>query len=135
MGEVASHIAFGRVDWFARMQAPGSLELKMKAETLGAESAIAGNKNEIARWLEDSWQMVANTLSQWTVQDLWRIFRQKYYGNIYNVSYQWTIWRILGHDLHHGGQLAIMLGIQGIDIPELGDLGGHINMPPLAKPE
>ena len=42
VGEVASHIAFERIGWFARMQAPGSLELKSKAE-----SAIAGNKDAI----------------------------------------------------------------------------------------
>jgi hypothetical protein len=39
----------------------------------------------------------------------------------------------MAHDLHHGGQIAIMLGAQGIAIPELGDFGGHINMPPLAE--
>lgn len=27
---------------------------------------------------------------------------------------------------HHGGQIAILLGTQGIEIPELGDLGGHL---------
>lgn len=47
------------------------------------------------------------------------------------LSRQWTIWRIMAHDLHHGGQLAILLGIQGIEIPELGDLGGHLTEPPV----
>jgi uncharacterized damage-inducible protein DinB len=32
----------------------------------------------------------------------------------------------LSHDLHHGGQIALMLGLQGIDVPELGDKGGHL---------
>ena len=35
------------------------------------------------------------------------------------------------HDVHHGGELALMLGMQGLAIPELGDLFGHITMPPL----
>ncbi len=46
--------------------------------------------------------------------------------HVYLVSRQWTIWRILSHDLHHGGQLAILLGLQGIDIPDLGERGGHL---------
>jgi hypothetical protein len=48
------------------------------------------------------------------------------------VSRQWTIWRIMAHDIHHGGELVLMLGMQGIDNFELGDLGGHIIEPPLA---
>jgi hypothetical protein len=31
---------------------------------------------------------------------------------MYLVSRQWTLWRILSHDLHHGGQLALLLGLQ-----------------------
>jgi hypothetical protein len=38
----------------------------------------------------------------------------------------------MAHDIHHGGELALLLGMQGIPVSELGDLGGHITMPPLA---
>ena len=61
-------------------------------------------------------------------------------GNLINeylrrvFSRQWTIWRILSHDLHHGGGLALLLGMQGIDIPDLGEQGGHLTEPPLAEP-
>ena len=41
---------------------------------------------------------------------------------------------ILSHDLHHGGELVMLLGIQGINVPELGDLGGHIIEPSSAEP-
>lgn len=133
VGEVAGHIAFARVHWFARMPAPGSMELRQKVEELGSEDAIAGDRDEIIRWLETSWQMVAGTLQQWTVQDLSRTYRNAYRGKIYAVSYQWTIWRILTHDVHHGGELALMLGMQGIEVPELGDAFGHLTMPPLAE--
>jgi hypothetical protein len=53
---------------------------------------------------------------------------------MYAVSRQWVIWRITSHDLHHGGELAILLGLQGIDIPDLGDQGGHLTELPLAEP-
>jgi uncharacterized damage-inducible protein DinB len=54
VGETASHIGLGRIDWFQRMDAPGS------------------------------------------------------------------------------AALAVMLGMQGVEIPELGALGGHLTEPPLA---
>jgi hypothetical protein len=53
---------------------------------------------------------------------------------MYLVSWQWTIWRILAHNLHHGGEISLELGMQGIQIPELGDQGGHLTELPLADP-
>lgn len=131
VGEVAAHIALGRVVWFARMPAPGSLELEPEAR-LASEPALAQDKDGLVSWLVHSWQMIADTLQQWTVRDLSRTYRQEYGGKIYSVSYQWTIWRILTHDTHHGGELSLMLGMQGIEAFELGNLGGHLTMPPLA---
>ena len=133
VGELASHISIGRVGWFARMGAPGSLELIQQVNALSSQTAFADRKDEIIHWLEMSWQMIADTLEQWSVQDLSRTYRHEYYGKIYLVSYQWTIWRILAHDIHHGGELALMLGLQGIPVPELGERGGHLSMPPLAN--
>ncbi len=78
--------------------------------------------------------MVSYNLDHWTTADLWETYRQPYQGVIYSVSRQWTIWRVIAHDLHHGGELAFTLGLQGIAIPELGDLGGHLNLPPVAEP-
>ncbi len=133
VGELASHIAFGRIDWFVRMPAPLSQDLKKKSDASGAAQSIADKKDEIISWLEDSWKMIAATLDQWTVQDLPRTYRQEYGGKVFLVSYQWTVWRILIHDVHHGGELALMLGMQGIHLPELGDLGGHLVWPSLAE--
>ena len=133
VGELASHIAIGRLDWFRRMPAPGSLELAEKAAKLGSETAIATDRDAIVDWLIATWGMIENTLNQWTVADLARSYRHEYHGTAYAVSYQWTIWRIMTHDIHHGGELALMLGMQGIAVPELGDLFGHLTEPPLAE--
>jgi hypothetical protein len=69
-------------------------------------------------------------LEEWTVDDLF----QTYPLAEYVVSRQWTIWRIMSHDIHHGGQLATMLALQDIDAFELRALGGHVTLPPIAKP-
>ena len=63
------------------------------------------NAEALVHWLEITGEMMANTLETW---------------------------RILSHDIHHGGQIALMLGMQGIKAFELGDLFGHITLPPLA---
>ena len=55
-------------------------------------------------------------------------------GRPYELSRQWVTWHVIEHDLHHGGELAVTLGLQNIAIPELGDEGGRITEPPLAEP-
>jgi uncharacterized damage-inducible protein DinB len=76
--------------------------------------------------------MVERTLNAWTVEDLQKTYRHTYWGQTYDVSRQWTIWRIMAHDIHHGGQLVVMLEMQGVECFELGAMGGHMVDLPLA---
>jgi uncharacterized damage-inducible protein DinB len=136
VGEVAAHIAFGRIQWFSRMDAPGSAELAravVQAQSLVADlqAAVGRSAIDIIRWLNDSWHMVDETLTQWTVADLTESYLHSYQGKTYAVSRQWTIWRMLSHDIHHGGQLTMMLAAQGISPLELSELGGHLTEPPV----
>ena len=141
-GEIARHIACGRVGWFLRMGAPGSEELAAQipewvtdddGNSHLVEESLSLEPAELVRWLEATWRTVETTLAEWTVADLRRTYRHTYRGKTYAVSRQWTIWRILSHDIQHGGQLSLLLYMQGIDIPELGSLGGHLTEPPLVE--
>jgi hypothetical protein len=78
--------------------------------------------------------MIEATLGTWSAPDLAVTYRHVYQGRIYDVSRQWTMWRILAHDLHHGGELPVSLVLADVDIPELGDFGGHTRFPTLADP-
>ena len=147
VNELIAHIAGARLWWFYKMSAPGSAALARQIAPWAGETFNAGDINDLNRWmeanvqweesliktpgeslkwLESSWQMIATTLTTWTVADLAQTYRHIREGKIYAVTRQWTIWRIMSHDLHHGGQLALMLGLQGIDVPDLGDKGGHL---------
>lgn len=139
VGEIAAHIAFGRLDWFQRMGAPDSAELVAQAASEGVwkpweqvAASVSDSPAEIVRWLEATWQMIETCLNLWTIADLGVTYLQAYGGKTYAVSRQWTLWRIMAHDIHHGGQLTILLAAQGIDLPDLGDNGGHIVEVPLA---
>ena len=143
VGELVRHIALGPISWFHWMGAPGSDELAGRivaweedahGNRYVIETAldIADHADELVKWLDASGKMIADTLRAWTVADLQQIYRHTWNGNTYAISRQWTLWRILAHDLHHGGELAILLGMQGLENFELGYLGGHIDLPPLA---
>lgn len=129
VGELVEHISSGRVGWFEKMGAPGSAEL---ARQVPPVDSLVGNADRLVEWLEASWRMVEDTLAQWDVSDLTKTYNHTYWGKTYAVSRQWTIWRILTHDVHHGGQLSLMLAMQGLEAPELLALGGHLTEPPLA---
>jgi uncharacterized damage-inducible protein DinB len=144
VGEIVRHIALGRVTWFARMGAPGTAEIVAKVPAWATDDDGAGHAVEDAvpaddpeglrAWLEVSWRPVLHVLDEWTVADLATTYRHRWQGRDYAVSRQWTIWRIMAHDIHHGGQLAMMLGILGVDAFELRQLGGHVVLPDLAAP-
>jgi uncharacterized damage-inducible protein DinB len=142
IGELTRHISLGRITWFARIPAPGiedvaALVPRWATDGDGARHAIeqsvpADDAAELVAWLERSWRPVRRVLDEWTADELARTYRHRFRGTDYQVSYQWTIWRICSHDCHHGGQIAMMLAIQGIEAFELRTLGGHITEPPVA---
>lgn len=144
VGELVRHISFGRLIWLLRMGASGSAEAAQHISEWEPDSD--GNRNiletsiviteqppELIHWLELTWQIVEKTLTSWTVEDLFQTYKHRWNGQVYEVSRQWTLWRLMNHDIHHGGELSLMLGLQGIQAFELSALFGHIILPPLSN--
>ncbi|HXE53455.1 MAG TPA: DinB family protein [Tepidisphaeraceae bacterium] len=143
MGELARHIALGRINWFVRMGAPGSADLAARISSWVTDEhgnryiveddvPVSASAQGLVGWLTDTWQMIDRTLNAWTVADLSKTYRHVYRRQAYDVSRQWTLWRIMAHDIHHGGQIARILAERGIDAFELRALGGHVTEPPKA---
>lgn len=143
-GEVIRHVGLGRINWLARMDAPGVEEVcaevpRWFTDGDGArhvvEEAVSCEKSGVlTRWLELSWAPIQRMLEEWSVEDLSQTYLHTFRGTRYEVSRQWTLWRILSHDLHHGGQIAMMLACQDVPAFELRGLGGHVVTPPVAPP-
>ncbi|MFL5591157.1 MAG: DinB family protein [Ktedonobacteraceae bacterium] len=133
-GEIASHIIGGRIQWFHSILGAGSAEFASQVAAWRPEDAIEEKPAELVRWLEATWQMIEEALTSWNVADLAQTYHLPYQGENYALTRQWIIWRVSSHDLHHGGELAVTLGVQGIALPELGDEGGHLaERAPLAE--
>lgn len=141
VGELVRHVALGRITWFARMRGPG-LEQAMArvprwytdgdSSRHAVEDSVPANPaGTLVEWLHLSWEPIHAVLDEWTTDDLSVTFTHRFLGKDYALSRQWVLWRIMSHDVHHGGQLAMMLALQGIPAVELGKLGGHIIEPPL----
>ncbi len=141
-GELVGHIATGRISWIHDILGVESAEVdEWVAEACEPGPAhrlkpgIDLDAATLCSGLEATWGMIESALSGWTVADLGRTFNHPYQGKTYVVPYQWVLWRIMAHDLHHGGELAFALGMQGISIPDLGDQGGHLVTPKVVDEE
>jgi uncharacterized damage-inducible protein DinB len=46
-------------------------------------------------------------------------FPDEWDGQKYDVSRSWVIYHVLEHDLHHGGEVSLTLGIHGLQALEM----------------
>ena len=144
VGELVRHLSLGRITWLTRMGAPG-VDAAVRqvprwyTDADGAshaveESVSCDQAGVLGEWLALSWLPIRRLLDEWTADHLFQSYPHRFRGVDYSVSRQWTLWRVMSHDLHHGGQIATMLAVQNVDAFELRALGGHIVAPPMADP-
>jgi len=140
LAHIFRHIALGRIEWLLRINAPGFDALAKRIpewKTLpdGVRYIVAESfpleRTAIREMLLDTATAIDTTLKTWDTANLGETFRHPFRGTIYAVSTQWTLMRILMHDVHHGGQLSILLQQHGIEPLKLVWLGGHLPEPGL----
>jgi uncharacterized damage-inducible protein DinB len=132
VGETAGHIGEGRFDWLKGILSDDAPRLVQEVEALKPATSYDENAGELVGLLEDTWRLIDHILMNWTADDLESSLVLPYEGKSYRVPYQWVVWRILTHDVHHGGEISLALGLQDIPVPKLGDLGGHLTEVPEA---
>ncbi|HEX8230822.1 MAG TPA: DinB family protein [Chloroflexia bacterium] len=115
VGEIVAHIISSRVHWFGGF-------LGEMSSMPGAESLLAGNRRdapprtagELVEGLDTSWRFMADLLNGWDAADMQHTFPFEVDGYGYDNSRSWVTWHILEHDLHHGGEISITLGMYGL---------------------
>ena len=69
---------------------------------------------ELAQGLEHTWHLMADCLVRWRPADLRQTFPDDGDGAPVDVSRASVVWHVLEHDLHHGGEISLTLGMHGI---------------------
>ncbi len=117
VGHIATHVIGARARWFHMLLGEGGDVFKelggwdrhdqpaRTAEELvyGLETTWAGMHEAIGRWTPGQW---ADT---WPGED----------DDPAIITRQWVIWHLLEHDLHHGGEISLTLGANGIQALQL----------------
>ena len=113
VGMIAAHIVGARVRWFHRLMGEGSVDIDLLGTWDRPESPVR-SAAELVEGLEDSWQLIQNSLAHWMLADLDHVFEGTYGEEEYSLTRQWIIWHVIEHDLHHGGEISLTLGAHGL---------------------
>ncbi|MFN8483562.1 MAG: DinB family protein [Anaerolineae bacterium] len=113
LGQIVQHIISVRAGWFS-----GTLldeDAAMTAYMLwGQRESPDRSAAELARGLEETWAFIEARLQRWTPDDCAMTFLDEWEGQTYELSRSWVIYHVLEHDLHHGGEVSLILGMNGL---------------------
>ncbi len=131
VGENALHIVGCRMFWltgflgedggealqpYARWNevALGAPYASGNALALALEASIPTGA-ELAQGVDRTWRFMADRLERWSSADMRQTFPDEGEdGTPIEISRAWVVWHVLEHDLHHGGELSLILGMHGL---------------------
>jgi uncharacterized damage-inducible protein DinB len=113
IGVLAAHIIAARVWWFHYILGEGGPELApmVQWDDDGAPSRSAG---ELVGGLVATWKVMREAMGRWTPVDLAEVVRREVRGKQRAYARRWVVWHIIEHDLHHGGEISLTLGMHGL---------------------
>lgn len=118
VGAIAAHIVGARVRWFTRFLGEKGEDVTPMAGW-GAPDAPAQEAADLVRGLDLSWKLMADALARWDSAEMQKTFEQDWRGAHYALSRSWVIWHLIEHDLHHGGEISLTLGMHGLQAPDV----------------
>ena len=114
VGSLAAHIVGARAGWFNGLMGEGGPEIVALMGWGRAGTPIPASAAELVGGLEATWRMIESALGRWTSADMEHVFTGVRNGQAYSLARNWVIWHLIEHDLHHGGELSLTLGMHGI---------------------
>jgi uncharacterized damage-inducible protein DinB len=109
IGDLATHIIGARAGWLFYTLEKGDEHIVSLARQPVRSAA------ELVNGLEATWQVIQDALNHWTIADLAEIVHDTdENGEDQTYTRQWVIWHLIEHDLHHGGELSLTLGMHGL---------------------
>lgn len=119
IGAIATHIIGARARWLHHTLGQGGEEL-IALGTWDDDDQPMRSGAELASGLGATWQVMRDALGRWTAADLDEVLHDSDENGLDETfTRQWVIWHLLEHDLFHGGEISLTLGmhgLQGIDL-------------------
>lgn len=122
IGHLAAHVVAARARMIHWILGEGDDELDALAVWDGFDQPAPLTiqpTSELIQGLETTGQVIQDALARWTVGDLGQTFEWRYGDETHLYTRQQVIWKLVRHDYHHYGELALTLGIHGLPAPDL----------------
>jgi hypothetical protein len=102
-----------RARWFYRLMGEGGDEFKALARW-DREGEKVRSSEELIGGIIKTWEIMHLTIARWSPTDWEQTWPGR--GKAPEViTRPWVIWHLLEHDLHHGGEISLILGLNGIE--------------------
>jgi len=114
---LVSHIVSARKWWFHDWMGDGGTEWDQYEGWDDLEDMGTRKAPVLVRALEESWSLMSPSLSRWTTADLEAKFTRptpNAAGERPVRSRGWIVWHVAEHDVHHGGEISLTLGMHGV---------------------
>jgi uncharacterized damage-inducible protein DinB len=118
ISQIVAHMISGRLDWFCGFLGEPCGEAAPLIDW-GRRDAPQRTAAELVDGLDLTWQLMADCLNRWSSDDMAKTYPHEWRGDPYDLTRSWVVWHILEHDLHHGGELSLTLGIHGLQAPDV----------------
>jgi uncharacterized damage-inducible protein DinB len=114
LGQIVQHIISVRAGWFSATLQEDDAAMN-EYMLWGQRDSPERSATEMVRALDETWAFIEARLRRWTPEDCAKTFPDEGYdGQIYQVSRSWVIYHVMEHDLHHGGEVSLILGMNGL---------------------
>ncbi len=118
LGQIVQHIISVRAGWFSGTLQDDDEAMNAYMEW-GQRESPERSGAELAHGLDETWAFIEARLQRWTADDRAQTFPDEWDGQVWQVSRSWVIYHVLEHDLHHGGEVSLILGMNGLPTPDL----------------
>jgi uncharacterized damage-inducible protein DinB len=118
IGKIAAHMIGARARWFYLLMGEGGKAFKSLGnwDRQGAKNRSA---EELVDGLERTWDGMQAVINRWSAEDWQKTWPGEDESEPEIITRQWVIWHLIEHDLHHGGEISLTLGVHGIQALDL----------------
>jgi uncharacterized damage-inducible protein DinB len=114
---LASHIVAVRSWWFNGWMGEGGEELARFVDFDEGDESAHREAASIVDALHRTWVSLEARLLSWTEDDLIKEFQRPVPNAAGERNWrtrQYIVWHVAEHDLHHGGEISLTLGMHGL---------------------
>ena len=118
--QIVQHIISVRAGWFSgTLQDDDEKMNEYMSSSWGKRNSPSHSAAELVCGLDETWAFIKTRLQRWTPDDCAKTFPDEWDGQKYDFSRSWVIYHVMEHDLHHGGEVSLILGMNGLRTPDL----------------